>query len=356
MNENVTDNICIVTGGAGFIGAAIAEGLLERFSRVIIIDIMHPQIHKTPERPSILPLKIEFIVGDVTEFQMWDSLLSGLKPTTIIHLAAETGTGQSLTESARHSHTNVCGTTVMLDALVRHDAIPQRVILASSRAVYGEGAWLRSSDGQIIYPGQRTREMLIRGDWDFPGATPLPTCATRTQPAPVSVYGATKLAQEHLLASWASSFGVDLTILRLQNVYGPGQSLINSYTGILSLFCRVARDGGSIPLYEDGEMLRDFVLIDDVAAVILLASDQQNTASLPYDIGTGKAISIAEIARQIAAFYKAPAPHVCSQYRYGDVRHAVCNIERVTTELGWRPRYTTEQGLVALITWIETQF
>lgn len=355
MNSKDNSNICIVTGGAGFIGTAIAEPLVKAFSRVIIIDIMHPQIHQTTGRPITLPASAEFIHGDVTDPNMWDSLLPSANPKIIIHLAAETGTGQSLTESARHSHTNVCGTAIMLDALVRHETIPQRIILASSRAVYGEGAW-RTQNGQITYPGQRTREQLKQEKWDFPNAISLPSSAASTQTAPVSVYGATKLAQEHLLASWASAFGADLKILRLQNVYGPGQSLINSYTGILSLFCRLARDGKSIPLYEDGEMLRDFILIDDVATAIVLASEQNVPSSLPYDIGTGKAISIAEMARQIAAFYNAPAPHVCGKYRYGDVRHAACTIEDSTVELGWQPRYTTEQGLAKLIKWVESQF
>lgn len=347
-------DICIVTGGAGFIGTAIAEGLRARFARVIVIDLLHPQIHKTAERPAGLHADIEFIHGDVTDAGMWDALLPGAKPATVVHLAAETGTGQSLTELARHSHTNVCGTAVMLDAFVRHEAIPQRIVLTSSRAVYGEGAW-RRQDGVIMHPGQRTREQLRLAQWDFPGATALPSNAATTQPAPVSVYGATKLAQEHLLSSWASAFGAELTILRLQNVYGPGQSLINSYTGILSLFCRLAREGESIPLYEDGEMLRDFVLIDDVAAAILRAVDRQTAPAMPQDIGTGKPTSIAEMARHIAAFYGAPAPHVCGKYRYGDVRHAACDIEATMAELGWQPRYKTEQGLEVLIAWVNTQ-
>lgn len=355
MNNDVDSMVCLVTGGAGFIGTAIAEGLTKRFSRVVIVDMMHPQIHKTSESPSNLPASVEFIKGDITIAAMWDSLLSTCKPTTIIHLAAETGTGQSLTESSRHSHTNVFGTSVMLDALVRHDAIPHRIVLASSRAIYGEGAWINNIDEKVIYPGQRTRDLLNRGEWDFKDATPIPAKASSTKPAPVSVYAATKLAQEHLLSSWVSAFGVELVILRLQNVYGPGQSLINSYTGILSLFCRIAREGGSIPLYEDGKMLRDFILIDDVAEAILIATKSMCINDKTYDIGTGKALSIAEIAEQIALFYNAPAPHVCGKFRFGDVRHASCEINDTTNELGWKPRYNIKQGLASLTTWIETQ-
>jgi dTDP-L-rhamnose 4-epimerase len=355
LNTDLNTGICIVTGGAGFIGTAIVEGLVARFARVIVVDILHPQIHKSFERPKSLPPNVEFIRGDVTDPATWDALLLGAKPSVIIHLAAETGTGQSLTESARHSHTNVCGTAVMLDALARHHAIPKRIVLSSSRAIYGEGRW-RSIDGQqIMLPGQRSREQLSQGQWDFPGASAIPSSAATTPPAPVSVYGATKLAQEHLLNSWASAFDVELGILRLQNVYGPGQSLINSYTGILSLFCRLARQGLSIPLYEDGEMLRDFVLIDDVAAAILAVVDMQAPPRQPYDVGTGKPTSIATMAQMIAAFYGAPAPHVCGKYRFGDVRHAACTIDAITTDLGWVPNYTTDQGLALLSAWVDTQ-
>ncbi len=138
--------------------------------------------------------------------------------------------------------------------------------LTSSRAgQYGEGAWIDRRTGAISYPGQRSRAQLERGQWDFPGLQCLPFDAAATTPNPTSVYGATKLAQEHILKSWALSFDVEIGLLRLQNVYGPGQSLSNPYTGIVSLFARLAREGKSIPVYEDGEIVRDFVFIDDVA-------------------------------------------------------------------------------------------
>lgn len=354
---NDTNNTCFVTGGAGFIGSAIANKLLDLFSQVVVIDIMHPQIHKSPDRPADMPVDIHFIHGDVTDKFMWDNLLGKFKPKIIIHLAAETGTGQSLTESSRHSHTNVCGTTEMLDALVRHDAIPQQIILASSRAVYGEGSWLDKTRNNIFYPGQRTHSMLADAQWDFPNAKSLPSNSLITETHPVSIYGATKLAQEHLLSSWSASFGVDLVVLRLQNVYGPGQSLINSYTGILSLFCRLARNGESIPLYEDGEMLRDFILIDDVAKAILQAIiNPPKNNQKPYDIGTGIATSIAEIAKSIATKYNAPMPYVCGKFRNGDVRHASCNIDAAQSDLKWSPHFSTEIGLSHLIEWIESQY
>jgi dTDP-L-rhamnose 4-epimerase len=169
------------------------------------------------------------------------------------------------------------------------------------------------------------------------------------------VYGATKLAQEHMLGAWATSYGAEVAVLRLQNVFGPGQSLANPYTGIVPLFCRLAREGRSIPLYEDGAMLRDFVLIDDVAAALLQAIDVARVPGQPVDIGSGERVSVAGLAARIVALYGAPAPHVCGLYRYGDVRHGACRIDATETLLGWRPRHGLDEGLAMLARWIETR-
>jgi dTDP-L-rhamnose 4-epimerase len=345
--------LCLVTGGAGFIGCAVSAGLANRFQRVVALDNLHPQIHPARTRPAALHPDVELVVGDVTDPKAWQLLLQNLHPTTVIHLAAETGTGQSLTEATRHGHVNVVGTAVMLDALANCSPLPERMILASSRAVYGEGAWISTGDGSIHYPGQRSRGQLARAEWDFPGLEPLPVRAATTRPAPISVYGATKLAQEHMMSAWTTAFGNELAILRLQNVYGPGQSLTNSYTGIVPLFCRIARDGESIPLYEDGRMLRDFVFIDDVADAVLRMVDIAALPSHPLDIGTGGATSIADLAGRVAALYRAPAPFVCGKYRYGDVRHASCAIDDAKSQLDWMPRHGVDEGLARLTNWID---
>jgi dTDP-L-rhamnose 4-epimerase len=352
----VKPSTCIITGGAGFIGCAISAGLSQRFDRIIAVDIMHPQVHKSPDRPAALHEKVELFRLDITDPASWDQILRDVHPTTVIHLAAETGTGQSITEATRHAHVNVTGTTVMLDALVRHDRIPEQILLTSSRAVYGDGAWEDPQTGAVSYPGYRSRAQLARGEWDFPGLRSMPCQASETVPYPTSVYGATKLAQEHVLRAWSSAFGSVPIITRLQNVYGPGQSLTNPYTGIVSLFCRLARAGNSIPLYEDGEMLRDFVLIDDVASGLLAALDRSVIGRYPYDIGTGKPSSIADIAARIAELYGAPAPHICGLYRFGDVRHAACRIEPTLSQLDWQPQFNVQRGLLLLKDWIELQF
>lgn len=344
---------CIVTGGAGFIGCELSRSLLEHFDRVVAIDVLHPQVHKTQERPSALHNSVELVIADICNGDAWIKVLSSLESVdTIIHLAAETGTGQSLTESARHSMTNVHGTAVMLDALGQKGIVPRQIILASSRAVYGEGAWLAPDEKSIFYPGQRSREQLAAGVWDFDGEV-LPMQARSVVPAPVSIYGATKLAQENMLSAWCQAYGTTPTIFRFQNVYGPGQSLINSYTGIVSLFAQLAKRGESIPLYEDGEMLRDFVLVSDVTAAVLKSLHVQVPAGEILDVGNGVGTTIKDVAEIVSDIYGAPPPHVCGKYRFGDVRHAFADIDLTSRILKWKPAHTLDEGLRLLCNWID---
>jgi dTDP-L-rhamnose 4-epimerase len=226
------------------------------------------------------------------------------------------------------------------------------MILSSSRAIYGEGAW-RREDGSVFYPGQRDREQFAQGVWDFPGAEALRVSAATTEPRPTSVYGATKLAQEHIMEAWARAYGARLGILRLQNVYGPGQSLINSYTGIVSLFVRLAKEAKSIPLYEDGLMRRDFIYIDDIAAALLAAIDTGPAGTTRFDIGTGEIATIRQVAEIISHRYGSPNPHVSAGFRHGDVRHASCDNSAALEQLSWSPRWTLDRGLNALCDWID---
>ncbi|WP_426700830.1 NAD-dependent epimerase/dehydratase family protein [Rhodanobacter sp. Col0626] len=351
MTDTKPKGCCLVTGGAGFIGCSISEQLATHYEQVIAIDNLHPQVHVSGKRPDALHQAVLLVVGDVTSADMWDDVLTKYAPSTVIHLAAETGTGQSLTEGSRHAMVNVVGTARMLDALAERKILPSRMVLSSSRAVYGEGAW-QDQNGALTYPGQRSAPMLERGEWDFPGLQSNPFSAQATQARPTSIYGATKLAQENILSSWAQAFDVSLNILRLQNVYGPGQSLTNPYTGIVSLFARLAKAGRSIPLYEDGLMRRDFVFITDVASAIVAAATS-NRRNILVDIGSGRSLSIAGLAHIIADIYGAPEPHVTGQYRNGDVRHAACNIEASQATLDWIPRITAEEGIRKLCNWID---
>lgn len=352
--KNSNSRHCLVTGGAGFIGCAMSAELANHFDRVVVLDNLHPQIHKSHHCPDALDRRCELVIGDVTDVAAWDGLLTGFKPDVVVHLAAETGTGQSLTESARHALVNVVGTAQMLDALHRHGCEPRSIVLSSSRAVYGEGEW-RRSDGTLIQPGQRTQQQLEAAQWNFPDAIPLAFAASSTRTAPTSIYGGTKLAQEHLISAWALAHQTVPRILRLQNVYGPGQSLSNPYTGIVSLFVRLAKQGVSIPLYEDGEMNRDFVFIDDVAAALLAAATNHDASTAILDVGTGEATSIRQVAEAIAERYGAPAPHVCGKFRNGDVRHATCEISATKSALKWTPKVDWREGLARLCAWIDQE-
>jgi dTDP-L-rhamnose 4-epimerase len=280
------------------------------------------------------------------------------RPAQIVHLAAETGTAQSLTEATRHSSVNVVGTTQLLDSLSRAALVPDHIVLASSRAVYGEGPWQYGR--QVFYPHPRSHAQLEAGIWDPLGPTddpavPLASCAGRTEPRPTNIYAATKLAQEHILAAWTAAHDTKLSVLRLQNVYGPGQSLTNSYTGIVALFARLAGERRTLEVYEDGRIVRDFVYIDDVVEALFAAIQRPATATRCVDIGSGTPTTIHELANRIAAICHAPKPFVVGKFRDGDVRAARCDIEPATTELGWRPQWDLEEGLRALLDWIGGQ-
>jgi dTDP-L-rhamnose 4-epimerase len=345
----------LVTGGAGFIGSALSRRLASTSDRWVVLDNLHPQVHPTGIRPAELDDAAELIVGDITDAGVWATLLQDFRPDIVVHLAAETGTAQSLRAATRHADVNVVGTTTMLDAFAEVGHVPSHFVLSSSRAVYGEGAWKRS-DGSVFLPGQRSHAQLERGQWDFLGAVPIPSAAVSTWPAPTSVYGATKLAQENILTAWTGSNDSAVTILRFQNVYGPGQSLSNPYTGIVSLFSQLAQRGESIPVFEDGLITRDFVYIDDiVAALAEVIDDWPDGGVALFDIGSGVGSTIMELATSIAQFHSAPAPRVTGEFRDGDVRHAEVDIEQTLTSLDWKPEWSVDRGIAALQTWIATQ-
>jgi dTDP-L-rhamnose 4-epimerase len=346
LKKTVQKNI-LVTGGAGFLGCALAARLAEEAKRFVVVDNLLSQVHPDQSRPNDLSESAELVVADVTDKSTWTKIFSDFRPDIVVHFAAETGTGQSLSQAAKHGRANVIGLTELLDAMTLSKHLPEHIILPSSRAVYGEGAW-QSPEGQIFYPGQRSNTQLSRGQWDFPG-TPLPSVFGVTKENPTSIYGATKLAQENILKCWSISFGVPLTILRLQNVYGPGQSPFNPYTGVVILFSRLAKSKQSIPVYEDGLITRDFVYIDDVVdALIKSIEDVPQDGCRQLDIGCGNSTTLIELAKMVVDFHSAPPPVVCGKYRNGDVRHASCDISTALKELSWAPKWTLAEGLQEL--------
>ena len=349
----------MITGGAGFIGCALAESLVRSGERVIVVDLLHPQVHAGFGRPSRLAPEVDLLPMDVTSRTNWDAVLRLVRPDRVVHLAAETGTGQSLHEASRHGNVNVLGTAQMLDAFLRHERAPEQILLASSRAVYGEGLWCTES-GERFSPGPRRHADLVRSSWDpiqenAGKVSPLPNCVETTIPKPTSVYGATKMAQEMMCSAWGAAIGVPLTVLRLQNVFGPGQSLTNSYTGIVSLFAQVAKRGDAIDVYEDGNIVRDFVYIDDVAEAMVAALESPPQGERILDIGTGEGTTIQGLAETIAAHYGAPKPVVSGRFRDGDVRAAAADISAAQLLFDYRPRSSLVDGLQALFAWIDEE-
>lgn len=347
----------LVTGGAGFIGSALSAGLSQFGLPVIAFDNLLEQVHPSGVRPPRLAEEVTLIKADVRSADAWDQFFQRYQPDIVVHLAAETGTAQSLSEASRHASVNVTGTTEMLDAMVRAKIVPGKIVLASSRAVYGEGLWRSTGGGAQFYPPPRSHAMLTAGLWsptDPEGrpAQPAPHAADTVFPRPTSIYGATKLAQEHVLLAWASAFSVPLIILRMQNVYGAGQSPFNPYTGIINVFHRVARTGQAIEVYEDGDIGRDFIYIDDVVEVFIRAMKMDGDGARIYDVGLGQRISIREAADIIARMHGAAQPVICGKFRDGDVRSAVADITKLQVDLQFEPRISFETGAKLVGDWL----
>jgi len=261
----------LITGGSGFIGSNLALSLISQGHEVTVLDNLSPQIHgDIPEFTSSLYRsikdKVKFILGSVTDIDAWEKALQG--QDAIVHLAAETGTGQSMYEIKRYVDTNIGGTGLMLDLLANQKHKIKKVVIASSRSIYGEGKYLSNVLG-VIYPGARKDVDMQAGIFE-------PLCPKTGEPLtllptdeeskihPSSVYGITKQNQEQMVMTVCASLNIGATALRYQNVYGPGQSLSNPYTGILSIFSTRIKNGNGLSIFEDGKESRDFVFIDDV--------------------------------------------------------------------------------------------
>lgn len=343
-----------MSGGAGFIGTRVIPRLLDAGHPVVVLDNLHPQVHPDGEWPEALDDRARRVHGSVETVESWSRALAlaGEAPT-VLHLAAETGTGQSLTEARRHASVNVLGTAALTDALVAAGIRPRSIVLTSSRAVYGEGAWT-DGHGGTGHPEGRSRADLDARHWapriggDF-AVEPMPHDAATVPPRPTNVYAGTKLAQEHLLHAWCTAMEAPLSVLRLQNVYGAGQALSNSYTGVLTFFATRAVAGEAIEVYEDGGIVRDFVHVSDVAAALVAAVAAPGRLRGPVDIGSGRPVTLEEVARTMARLASAPEPVVTSKYRPGDVRAAFASITAAADALGYSPETSLEEGLSELL-------
>lgn len=357
MSERV-----LITGGAGFIGSRLAHRLTREGYRVRVLDNLLAQVHgPDPDATSPLLASVSEVAevqrGSVTSVDDLRRAISDVE--VIVHLAAETGTGQSMYEIDRYVETNIGGTAKLLDLLTNETHRVRRIVVASSRSIYGEGAY-RTSTGAVIYPPHRTDAAMAEGDFAVHGkddevleVVPTPEDAVLH---PSSVYGITKQMQESLVMTVAASIGVEAVALRYQNVYGPGQSLKNPYTGILSIFSNLIRRGESIDIFEDGEESRDFVYIDDVVAATARAVSHPDAAGHVFNVGSGVATTVTEVVDTLFRCFDARVPaRVTGAYRLGDIRHNVADIRRLSDVLGFVPAVAFEDGVQRFVDWARTE-
>jgi len=350
----------LVSGGAGFIGSNLCLALRARGHEVTAFDNLSPQIHgdDSPLFASIRD-QVRFVRGDVRVREDWLRALDGQQ--AVVHLAAETGTGQSMYEIERYVDVNVRGTALLLDILANtRSGTVGKLVVASSRSIYGEGKYHCNTCG-IVHPNARKSADMERGDFQVK----CPVCGAdasvlatdeESKIHPSSVYGITKHNQEQMVLAVGQSLGMSAVALRYQNVYGPGQSLSNPYTGILSIFSTRIRNGNEIVIFEDGKESRDFVYIDDVVRATVAGVERTQIGQEVFNVGSGVCTDVATVARTLLSAYGAEVPlRISGNFRLGDIRHNFADLNRVEAGLGFVPQVDFESGIRAFVRWVEGQ-
>lgn len=352
----------LITGGAGFIGSNLSLKLVERGYEVTVLDNLSPQVHgDDPETTSPLFTSIKdavnFVKGSVTSRIDFERVIAG--QDAIIHLAAETGTGQSMYQIENYCNVNVQGTAILLDLLANGNHKVTKVIVASSRAVYGEGKYLSKRYG-VVFPEHRKEADMLKGDFEvkYKDSSSLQLVATDEESRihPSSVYAITKQMQEELVLSVTGAMGIGCIAFRYQNVYGPGQSLSNPYTGILSIFSNLIRLGQPINIFEDGKESRDFVFIDDVVEATVAGLESRKANGKVFNVGTGTPTTVMEAAKALMRHLEIEVPlEISGDFRKGDIRHNYADTTRLNEILGFVPAVSFEEGISRFVEWVRTQ-
>lgn len=353
----------LITGGAGFIGSHIALRLIDKGYDVTVLDNLHGQIHGAdPDRTSPLYCsikdKVRFIKGDICDKALLEQAMENVD--YVIHLAAETGTGQSMYEIKRYIDVNIGGTALLLDILTNSKHHVKRVVVAESRAIYGEGKYHCEKCGDV-YPAERKDEDMAKGDFEChcPKCGGKVTNVATTEDSaihPSSVYGVGKQVQGQLVHLICKSIGIESVSFRYQNVYGPGQSLTNPYTGILSIFSTRIKNHKEINIFEDGLESRDFVYIDDVVDVTISGMEVPEANGHVFNIGTGIATDVLTVAKTLCKHYGIEVPlKVTGNYRLGDIRHNYADITLAKQILGFNPKWTFDAGIKQFTKWVNHQ-
>lgn len=349
----------LITGGAGFIGSHTADALVGQGHSVRVLDTLDPQIHGTSGGfPAYMNPAVECVQGDVCDVSQVAQALQGVD--AVYHFAALTGVGQSMYDLSAYVHTNCTGTAALLEAILKRGKPIRRLVLASSRAVYGEGTHVCSVHG-TVYPGMRSREAMERGEFAATcpvcgaAASPVPTAEDRPL-EPISVYGWTKKQQEEQCQYVAKTFGLPVTVLRYFNVYGSRQSLQNPYTGVVSIFYSRILADQPISVYERGTPGRDFVHISDVVRANLAALERDTPPGTCVNVGSGQRHSILDVAETLAKIIGKPARlEDRGEFRVGDIHFCYADQTRARQLLGIDPQVSLEAGLQEFVAWARSQ-
>jgi dTDP-L-rhamnose 4-epimerase len=345
----------LITGGAGFIGSNVARRLLKEGHIITILDNFNPQIHGEKRNlPDDLKDRVQLIIGDVSDKNTFYKALEG--QNAVIHYAAETGTGQSMYDISRYTAVNIQATATLCDYIVNEDHDIETVIVASSRSIYGEGKYHSEKYGNV-YPNARTHQSVqdtFEVICPVSGNNDLTIKATdeSSKIHPSSFYGITKQVQEQMIILAARLKNIKGFALRYQNVYGPGQSLKNPYTGILSIFTRLALKDEKINVFEDGVESRDFVYIDDVVNATVRCLDERLEGQHILNVGSGVATTVLEVANEIVSYLNSNSEIVISGiFREGDIRHNFADLKLVEKTLDFKPQWHFKEGLHKFIDW-----
>lgn len=353
----MAEPLVLITGGGGFIGSHVAEGLLAAGYRVRALDLLLPQVHgQDAKRPPYLSREVELVRGDVRDPETVRRALKEVEG--VFHFAAAVGVGQSMYEIEHYTSTNNIGTAVLLEALLEQPV--RKLVVASSMSVYGEGLY-RHADGNVTILGERPLEQLQKGDWevrDDQGETliPLPTPETKV-PVPASVYALSKYDQERLCLIAGRAYKIPTVALRFFNAYGPYQALSNPYTGVMAIFAARLLNNKPPMIFEDGLQKRDFVSVRDIAQACRHAYESSAAVDGIFNVGSGNPCNVREVADLMrkALNKEEIEAEVSGRFRQGDIRHCYADISRSRTILGYEPQVSMEDGVAELAEWLEGQ-
>ncbi|MDH5714719.1 MAG: SDR family NAD(P)-dependent oxidoreductase [Candidatus Aminicenantes bacterium] len=344
----------LVTGGAGFIGSFLVEEFLRKGYEVRVYDNLDPQVHTRGELPPYIPKEVEFIQGDIRDYQKLSSALEGVE--LVSHHAAAVGVGQSQYQVKHYVDVNIGGTGNLLDAIAANPGKVERMIIASSMSIYGEGRCRCEKCGEVT-PELRKEAQMSKGNWELH----CPICGAELEPIPTdeeaetrctSIYAITKKTQEEMMMNVGLTYGIPTVALRYFNIYGPRQSLSNPYTGVCAIFLSRIKNDRAPVIYEDGNQSRDFVSVHDIVQAHMLALEKEEADFQVFNVGTGKEVTIREVAEVLIKLYgKALTPQIANKYRKGDIRYCFADISKIKRILGFRPKVSFEDGMKELIEW-----